>query len=210
MEFWKMNGAGNDFIVVDDRRNAIPENRWPEIVRVLCERHMSIGADGTEQMELVVGEATKMFPAGGILCKRSGFGDYENQYFWQSKVFDGKLFLGTFDTSSLLEPLGQFTNGDLLKMSREEWASQIGYLRVLLKLLLNQDKNGDGTLMAADADPDAAIDAAVDAVSDESPELFTFTDAQHDTMRQELQNGVYNAYYSVSTSSTSSTRCSPS
>ena len=55
---------------------------------------MSIGADGTEQMELVVGEATKMFPAGGILCKRSGFGDYENQYFWQSKVFDGKLFLG--------------------------------------------------------------------------------------------------------------------
>ena len=34
MEFWKMNGAGNDFIVVDDRRNAIPENRWPEIVRV--------------------------------------------------------------------------------------------------------------------------------------------------------------------------------
>ena len=84
-------------------------------------------------------------------------------------------------------------------MSREEWASQIGYLRVLLKLLLNQDKNGDGTLMAADADPDAAIDAAVDAVSDESPELFSFTDAQHDTMRQELQDGVYNAYYSVST-----------
>ena len=93
--------------------------------------------DGTEQMELVVGEPTEMFPAGGILCQRSGFGDYENQYFWQSKVFDGKLFLGTFDTSSLLEPLGQFTNGDLLHMSRDEWASQIGYLKVLLKLLLN-------------------------------------------------------------------------
>ena len=56
MEFWKMNGAGNDFIVVDDRRNAIPENRWLEIVRVLCERHMSIGADGTEQMEPVQGK----------------------------------------------------------------------------------------------------------------------------------------------------------
>ena len=160
---------------------------------------MSIDADGSEQMELVVGEATKMFPAGGILCKQSGFGDYENQYFWQSKVFDGKLFLGTFDTSSLLEPLGQFTNGDLLKMSREEWASQIGYLRVLFKLLLNQDKNGDGTLMAADADPDAAIDAAVDAVNDESPELFSFTDAQHDTMRQALEDGAYDALYSVST-----------
>ena len=162
---------------------------------------MSIGADGTEQMELVVGEPTEMFPAGGILCQRSGFGDYENQYFWQSKVFDGKLFLGTFDTSSLLEPLGQFTNGDLLHMSRDEWASQIGYLKVLLKLLLNQDKNGDGTLMAADADTDAAIDAAVDAVNEEagSPETFSLTDAQHDTLRQGIDDGAYAAAYSVST-----------
>ena len=162
---------------------------------------MSIGSDGTEQMELVVGEPTEMFPACGILCKRSGFGDYENQYFWQSKVFDGKLFLGTFDTSSLLEPLGQFTNGDLLHMSRDEWASQIGYLKVLLKLLLNQDKNGDGTLLAADADTDAAIDAAVDAVNEEadSPETFSLTDAQHDTLRQGIDDGAYAAAYSVST-----------
>ena len=162
---------------------------------------MSIGSDGTEQMELVVGEPTEMFPAGGILCKRSGFGDYENQYFWQSKVFDGKLFLGTFDTSSLLEPLGQFTNGDLLHMSRDEWASQIGYLKVLLKLLLNQDKNGDGTLLAADADTDAAIDAAVDAVNEEadSPETFSLTDAQYDTLRQGIDDGAYAAAYSVST-----------
>ena len=161
---------------------------------------MSIGADGTEQMELVVGERTKMFPAGGILCKRSGFGDYENQYFWQSKVFDGKLFLGTFDTSSLLEPLGQFTNGDLLHMSRDEWASQIGYLKVLLQLLLNKN-TGDGTLLAADADTDAAIDAAVDAVNEEadSPETFSLTDAQYDTLRQGIDDGAYAAAYSVST-----------
>ena len=46
MQFWKMNGAGNDFIVMDDRRNAVPEDRWPEIARTLCQRHMSIGADG--------------------------------------------------------------------------------------------------------------------------------------------------------------------
>lgn len=46
MQFWKMNGAGNDFIVVDDRRNAIPDAKWPEIVRTVCERHMSVGADG--------------------------------------------------------------------------------------------------------------------------------------------------------------------
>ena len=46
MQFWKMNGAGNDFIVVDDRRNAMPDEKWPEIIRTVCERHMSIGADG--------------------------------------------------------------------------------------------------------------------------------------------------------------------
>ena len=46
MEFWKMNGAGNDFIVVDDRRNAVPDHRWPELARTLCQRHLSIGADG--------------------------------------------------------------------------------------------------------------------------------------------------------------------
>ena len=46
MQFWKMNGAGNDFIVVDDRQNAVSEDRWPEITRTLCQRHMSIGADG--------------------------------------------------------------------------------------------------------------------------------------------------------------------
>ncbi len=161
---------------------------------------MSIGSDGTEQMELVVGEPTDMFPAGGILCQESGFGDYENQYFWQSKVFDGKLFLGTFDTSSLLHPLGQFTNGDLLKMSREEWASQLGYLKVLIKLLLNKNQSGDGTLLAAEpVDADTAIDAAVEAVNDESPELYSLTDAQYTTLRQALQDGTYTAYYSLST-----------
>lgn len=46
MEFWKMNGAGNDFIVVDDRQDTIPDEKWPEIIRTVCERHMSIGADG--------------------------------------------------------------------------------------------------------------------------------------------------------------------
>ena len=50
MEFWKMNGAGNDFIVVDDRQDAIPDEKWPEIIRAVCERHMSIGADGFMEM----------------------------------------------------------------------------------------------------------------------------------------------------------------
>lgn len=41
-----MNGAGNDFIVIDDRRDAVPADKWPELARTLCHRHQSIGADG--------------------------------------------------------------------------------------------------------------------------------------------------------------------
>ena len=46
MRFWKMNGAGNDFIVVDDRQELVPDGDWPALVRTVCERHMSVGADG--------------------------------------------------------------------------------------------------------------------------------------------------------------------
>ena len=46
MRFWKMNGAGNDFIVVNNTEEKVPLEKYPDIVRVLCERHLSIGADG--------------------------------------------------------------------------------------------------------------------------------------------------------------------
>jgi diaminopimelate epimerase len=44
LEFTKMNGAGNDFILLDNRAGNIRLNR-EQIVR-LCDRHRGIGADG--------------------------------------------------------------------------------------------------------------------------------------------------------------------
>jgi diaminopimelate epimerase len=44
LEFTKMNGAGNDFIVVDNRENHVRLTR-DQVVR-LCDRHRGIGADG--------------------------------------------------------------------------------------------------------------------------------------------------------------------
>ena len=90
--------------------------------------------DADENMELVVGDATDMFPEGSLSGYGSGFGDHENQYIWQSTVWHDKLYLGTFDTSSLLEPLGQFVNGNLLRMSKEEWTSQLGYIRTAIQV----------------------------------------------------------------------------
>lgn len=46
MRFWKMNGAGNDFIIINNMEEKIPGEKFPYIAKTLCERHLSIGADG--------------------------------------------------------------------------------------------------------------------------------------------------------------------
>ena len=45
LEFAKMTGAGNDFIVIDDRGNAIGEDAR-ELAKQLCRRRLTVGADG--------------------------------------------------------------------------------------------------------------------------------------------------------------------
>ena len=57
MEFCKMNGAGNDFIIIDNRNGDIPESKWPEIAKIVCERHLSVGADGLMVVENPDGNA---------------------------------------------------------------------------------------------------------------------------------------------------------
>ncbi|MDD2421836.1 MAG: diaminopimelate epimerase [Heliobacteriaceae bacterium] len=46
MEFVKMHGLGNDFIVVDARRLSIGPDDWESVARRACDRHFGIGADG--------------------------------------------------------------------------------------------------------------------------------------------------------------------
>ena len=64
MIFWKMNGAGNDFIILNNLTEQLPAEDFPRIARILCERHLSIGADG-----LMVVDA----PTGG--------GDYKMRFY---------------------------------------------------------------------------------------------------------------------------------
>ena len=100
--------------------------------------------DKNEDMELVVGNSTKMFPNGSLSGLKSGFGRNENQYIWRMEVYDGKLYVGTHDASSLLECLGQFVNGNLLKRTPSEWKDQWNYLKALMKALATVDPNGTG------------------------------------------------------------------
>ena len=100
--------------------------------------------DKNENMELVMGNATGMFPNGSLSGLKSGFGRNENQYIWRMQVYDGKLYVGTFDTSSLLQVMGQFVNGDLLRQTPEAWKSQWKYLKALMKALQEADADGTG------------------------------------------------------------------
>src|SRR5512137_3095167 len=46
IEFFKMNGSGNDFILIDNRTQVLNVQNLPEFVKTVCERKVSVGADG--------------------------------------------------------------------------------------------------------------------------------------------------------------------
>lgn len=53
LNFLKYEGAGNDFILIDNRNKAFSENLNTESIKKLCDRHFGIGADGLMILELI-------------------------------------------------------------------------------------------------------------------------------------------------------------
>ena len=51
MQFTKMNGAGNDFIILNNLEEHLDHALFPSLARTLCHRHLSIGADGLMVVE---------------------------------------------------------------------------------------------------------------------------------------------------------------
>ena len=49
--FWKMNGSGNDFIMVDNREGIFPDNDRTALISRLCQRQTGVGADGIILLE---------------------------------------------------------------------------------------------------------------------------------------------------------------
>ena len=113
-------------------------------------------------IDLVVGDATKTFPNGSLSGWESGYtgknghGSRINQYTSMTQIWDtdktdendGVMLLGTLDEGSLLRPMVKIMNGDVLKMSKEEWTEKINYLKVLIQLLLEKDSNGNTALVS--------------------------------------------------------------
>lgn len=164
--------------------------------------------DKDENIELLVGDATTMFPNGGISGIGSGFGHNENQYIWRMEVYDGKLYIGTFDTSSLLEPIGQFSNGDIIGMTPEQWATQLQYIKELLELLYEKNNTNPVDTYEMQATPETATpetamymdDMAVeveDSFASEAADLTDMMEIAPDVLGNDTEMAVLSSENSV-------------
>lgn len=75
MELYKYQGAGNDFIIADNRSGSIGFS--PDQIQNLCDRHYGIGADGLMLLETSAGYDFKMVyynsdGSGGMMCGNGG------------------------------------------------------------------------------------------------------------------------------------------
>ena len=71
--FWKMHGAGNDFVVVQTDARDMPDAEWGALAVRVCDRHLGIGADGLilVQPSRVADRKMRIFNADGsdgVMC----------------------------------------------------------------------------------------------------------------------------------------------
>ena len=83
MQFWKMYGLGNDYIVIDNRDEKISSKKASNLAKKLCERRFSVGADGLLLVSTskVADAKMRIFNADGSEAEMCGngircFGNY--------------------------------------------------------------------------------------------------------------------------------------
>ncbi len=76
IEFYKMSGSGNDFIIVDNRDKIVDENDLLNFIVKVCRRKMSVGADGFILVENTEGADFKwrFFNSDGSVAEMCGNG----------------------------------------------------------------------------------------------------------------------------------------
>lgn len=77
LNFYKYEGAGNDFILLDNRKDEFSTNLNAETIKRICDRHFGIGADGLMVLQLKKGYDFEMlyFNADGnqgTMCGNGG------------------------------------------------------------------------------------------------------------------------------------------
>jgi len=76
IEFYKMSGSGNDFIIVDNRDKIVDETDLVNFIVKVCRRKMSVGADGFILVENTKGADFKwrFFNSDGSVAEMCGNG----------------------------------------------------------------------------------------------------------------------------------------
>ena len=86
--------------------------------------------DSEGRIELVGGRGNDAFP-DRVGNMGVGLGSHCNQYVWRMIEHDNKLWVGTYDTSTLSSMFTQLTDGQLVDMSNEEYQYRLEQLRNL-------------------------------------------------------------------------------
>ncbi|WP_312699725.1 diaminopimelate epimerase [Sedimentibacter sp.] len=101
MDFYKMQGAGNDFIIINNMKLSIPVDKLPSIARKLCQRKMSIGADGFMVVDYPEGESDfkmRFYNRDGSIGEMCGNGARcISRYAYVSNIAGRKM---TFETGA--------------------------------------------------------------------------------------------------------------
>jgi diaminopimelate epimerase len=106
MDFFKYQGAGNDFVIIDNRRGLFPKKDQKRIER-LCDRKFGVGADGLMLLEDADGADFKMIYYNadgkeGSMCGNGG----------RCIVAFAKT-LNIFDQNTTFEALGEMYSASL-------------------------------------------------------------------------------------------------
>lgn len=128
--------------------------------------------DKNENVEMLVGDKNDTFPKGGSTGLDSGYDNHMNQYTWQTTVHEGKMYLSTMNTTTLLEPIAQFTNGDILNMNEKDWNNTVHYLRVFLRLLWGMGPTDPASAIATQSNDQSAKVTTQTMPSTDNPEAL--------------------------------------
>lgn len=128
--------------------------------------------DKNENVEMLVGDKNDTFPKGGSTGLGSGYDNHMNQYTWQTTVHEGKMYLSTMNTTTLLEPIAQFTNGDILNMNEKDWNNTVHYLRVFLRLLWGMGPTDPASAIATQSNDQNAKVTTQTMPSTDNPEAL--------------------------------------
>jgi len=98
INFFKMSGSGNDFIVIDNRKGVVEKKNLKTFISKICRRRMSVGADGIILIENADRADFKwrFYNADGSRAEMCGNGARcVSRFAWLNRIADSRMSFET-------------------------------------------------------------------------------------------------------------------